>query len=152
MKNLNKVMLIGNVVKEPELKYTPSGSAVCTFTVATNRTWKDANGGKKEEATFTRVVAWSKLGEIVSQYTRKGSKVYVEGRITNRTWKDDQGVDKYITEVIANELILLDNKGFTQEIEDTNPPEPPKNTSKEEKEEPVDLDDLNFDDLTLDDL
>ncbi|MFA5460422.1 MAG: single-stranded DNA-binding protein [Candidatus Paceibacterota bacterium] len=116
MKNLNKATLIGNVVKDPELKYTPQGTAVVSFSVATNRDWKDTNGDKKEEATFHRLVAWSKLAEIISQYVVKGSKVYVEGRISNRTWKDQAtGVDHYMTEIVADELILLDNKKTGQD-------------------------------------
>lgn len=116
MKNLNKATLIGNVVKDPELKYTPQGTAVVSFSVATNRDWKDAAGAKKEEATFHRVTAWSKLAEIISQYVVKGSKVYLEGRISNRTWKDQAtGVDHYMTEIVADELILLDNKKTGQD-------------------------------------
>ena len=128
MKNLNKATLIGNVVKDPELKYTPQGTAVVSFSVATNRDWKDASGAKKEEATFHRIVAWSKLAEIISQYVIKGSKVYVEGRISNRTWKDQAGADHYITEIVADELILLDNKKTSQDnapsFNNTNEPDP----------------------------
>jgi single-strand DNA-binding protein len=130
MKNLNKATLIGNVVKDPELKYTPQGTAVVSFSVATNRDWKDASGVKKEEATFHRVTAWSKLAEIISQYVVKGSKVYLEGRISNRTWKDQQtGVDHYMTEIVADELILLDNKKTNQDAtpsfpDNANEPDP----------------------------
>jgi len=128
MKNLNKATLIGNVVKDPELKYTPQGTAVVSFSVATNRDWKDASGVKKEEATFHRVTAWSKLAEIISQYVVKGSKVYLEGRISNRTWKDQAGADHYMTEIVADELILLDNKKTNQDatpsFDNTNEPDP----------------------------
>jgi len=114
MRSLNKSTLIGNVTKDPELRYTPSGTAVCSFSVATNREWKDSTGQKKEEATFHKVVAWSKLAEIISQYVKKGSKVYVEGRMANRSWNDQQGNPRNVTEVIADELILLDSKRVEQ--------------------------------------
>ena len=115
MRSLNKVTLIGNATKDPELRYTPQGTAVCTFSIATNREWTDSSGQKKEEATFHRIVAWSKLAEIISQYLKKGSKVYLEGRISNRTWQDQQNVTHYATEIVADELILLDNKRTDQQ-------------------------------------
>ena len=127
MKNLNKVLLIGNATKDPELKYTPSGTAVCSFSVATNRDWKDSTGQMKSEATFHKVIAWSKLAEIISQYLKKGSKVYLEGRITNRQWTDKDGVIHYATEIVADELILLDNKNSvsTEVKPETEIQEPP---------------------------
>jgi single-strand DNA-binding protein len=126
MRSLNKVTIIGNTTKDPELRYTPQGTAVCTFSVATNREWTDSAGQKKEEATFHRVVAWSKLAEIISQYLKKGSKVYLEGRISNRQWKDPQGETRYATEIVADEVILLDNKRTEGEVEVAveAPPEP----------------------------
>jgi single-strand DNA-binding protein len=137
MKSLNKASLIGNTTKDPELKYTPSGTAVCTFSIATNREWKDATGVKKEEATFHRIVAWSKLAEIISQYVVKGSKVYIEGRISNRTWKDQAGVDHYMTEIVADELILLDSKKSGPAVATAySEPEPPEPTAIK-NEEPV---------------
>jgi single-strand DNA-binding protein len=139
MKNLNKATLIGNVVKDPELKYTPQGTAVVSFSVATNRDWKDAAGAKKEEATFHRVTAWSKLAEIISQYVVKGSKVYLEGRISNRTWKDKDGADHYMTEIVADELILLDNKKTGQDAEaifsNQNQPDPAATIENEPENE-----------------
>jgi single-strand DNA-binding protein len=153
MRCLNKVMLIGNAAKDPELRYTPQGTAVCSFTIATNREWKDGSGQKKEEATFHRVIAWSKLGEIISQYLVKGSKVYLEGRLSSRSWKDQQGVTHNITEVIADELILLDNKKAgvqpsQVQPQEEQPPEPepsddPEPTMKG-KEETVDPEDIPF--------
>ncbi len=119
MRSLNKSTLIGNVTKDPELRYTPSGTAVCSFSVATNREWKDSTGQKKEEATFHKVVAWSKLAEIISQYVKKGSKVYVEGRIANRSWNDQQGNARNVTEIITEELILLDSKRVEQSTQNT---------------------------------
>jgi single-strand DNA-binding protein len=140
-------MIIGNAAKDPELRFTPQGTAVCSFTIATNREWKDASGQQKSEATFHRVIAWSKLGEIISQYLVKGSKVYLEGRISNRSWKDQQDVTHNVTEIIADELILLDNKkaGVQQPAQAEMPPEPeptepdPKMTGKEEEVDPEDI-------------
>lgn len=107
-RSLNKVMLIGNLTRDPELKYTPSGTAVCTFGLATNREWTDSAGQKQEGAEFHRVVAWGKLGEICSQLMSKGRKVYVEGRLQTRAWKSQDGADRQVTEIVIEEMILLD--------------------------------------------
>lgn len=141
MKSLNKVQLIGNLTRDPELKFTPSGSAVCTFTVATNRGWTTDSGEKKEEADFTRVVAWNKLAEICGQLLKKGRKVYVEGRLSNRSYQDKDGVTKYITEVVISDMILLDSKASGEGVEpesnssqdEFNVPEEIEETKKEEK-------------------
>lgn len=106
-RSLNKAQLIGNLTKDPELRYTPQGTAVCNFSVATNRSWKDKSGEVKEAATFHRIVAWDKLAEIVSQLLQKGSKVYIEGRIDTRQWQDQEGNNHSITEIVSNEVILL---------------------------------------------
>lgn len=110
MKSLNKVQLIGNVTRDPELKYTPAGTAVCNFSIATNRGWTTETGEKKEEADFTRVVAWNKLAEICGQLLKKGRKVYVEGRLTTRSWQDKDGQTRYMTEVVISDMILLDSR------------------------------------------
>ncbi|HSV94680.1 MAG TPA: single-stranded DNA-binding protein [Spirochaetia bacterium] len=107
-RSLNKVQLIGNLTRDPELKYTPSGTAVCTFGLATNREWSDSSGQKQEGVEFHRVVAWGKLGEICSQLMAKGRKVYVEGRLQTRAWKSQDGADRQVTEVVIDEMILLD--------------------------------------------
>ena len=106
-RSLNKVMLIGNLTRDPELKYTPSGTGVCTFGLATNREWTDSAGQKQEGAEFHRIVAWGKLGEICSQLMTKGQKVYVEGRLQTRAWKSQDGADRQVTEVVIDEMILL---------------------------------------------
>ncbi len=111
MKSLNKVQLIGNLTKDPELKYTATSMAVATFTIATNRGWTTDTGEKKDEVDFTRIVAWNKLAEICGQLLKKGRKVYVEGRLSNRSYEDKEGVTKYISEVVINDMILLDSKG-----------------------------------------
>jgi len=107
-RSLNKVQLIGNLTRDPELKYTPSGTGVCTFGLATNREWTDSSGQKQEGAEFHRIVAWGKLGEICSQLMTKGRKVYVEGRLQTRAWKSQDGADRQVTEVVIDEMILLD--------------------------------------------
>ena len=107
-RSLNRVTLIGNLTRDPELKYTPSGSAVCTFGMATNREWTDSSGQKQEGAEFHRIVAWGKLGEICSQLLQKGRKVFVEGRLQTRQWKTQDGSDKQVTEIVIEEMMALD--------------------------------------------
>lgn len=109
-KSLNKVQLIGNLTRDPELKFTPNSVAVCTIGLATNRSWTTDTGEKKDEADFHRLVAWNKLAEICGQLLKKGRKVYVEGRLQTRNWQDKDGQTKYITEVVLSDMILLDSK------------------------------------------
>ncbi len=114
-RSLNKVILIGNLTRDPEMRYTPSGTAVCTFTVATNRQWKTESGDTKEDAEFHRIVAWDKLAEICSQMLSKGKKVYVEGRLQTRKWEGQDGNTRYTTEVVISEMLLLDKAGETSD-------------------------------------
>ena len=107
---VNKVQLIGNLTKDVELRYTPSGAPIASFTVATNRDWKTDGGEAHSETEFHRVIAWQKLGELCSQLLRKGTKVYIEGRLSTRTWTDKQGVDRQSTEVVAEDMIVLSPK------------------------------------------
>lgn len=109
-RSLNKAILIGNLTRDPELKYTPSGAAVCTFGVATNRQWVTDSGEKKEDAEFHRLVAWNKLAEICSQLLTKGRKVYVEGRLQTRTWAGQDGVQRNSTEIVVSDMIILDSR------------------------------------------
>ena len=106
--DLNRATLIGNVVRDPEVRTTPGGQNVASFSVATNLVWKDAQGQKQSKAEYHNIVAWRKLAEIVGQYVHKGNKLYVEGRIETRSWDDQNGVKKYRTEIIADNVILLD--------------------------------------------
>ena len=106
--NLNKAMIIGNVVRDPEMRTTPNGQNVTSFSVATNLVWTDQSGQKQEKVEFHNVVAWRKLAEIVGQYLKKGSKVYIEGRLQTRSWDDPNGVKRYRTEIIADNMIMLD--------------------------------------------
>lgn len=155
MKSLNKVQLIGHTTADPELKYTPTGSAVCNFSIATNRQWTTETGEKKEEADFHRCVAWNKLAEICGQLLKKGRKIYVEGRLSTRSWQDKDGQTKYMTEVVLSDMILLDSKGANEAVEtgsaqeDFNVPddtqvekESPKKESKVKEE--VASDDIPF--------
>ncbi len=117
--DLNKAMIIGRVTKTPELRSTPSGQSVTTFNVATNRRYTDASGQKQEKAEFHTIVAWGKLAEICSQYITKGKRVYVEGRIQTRDWVGQDGLRRYTTEIVAENMILLDSPGGASSPERT---------------------------------
>lgn len=106
-RSLNRVTLIGNLTRDPELKYTPQGAAVSTFSIATNREWTDSTGQKQEGVEFHRIVAWGKLGEICSQLLVKGQKAFVEGRLQTRAWKTQEGTDRQVTEIVIEEMIAL---------------------------------------------
>jgi len=110
-RSLNKVMLIGNLTRDPEMRYTNSGTPVVTFGMATNKSWKDTNGEAKELAEFHNVVAWNKMAEICQQLLAKGMKVYVEGSLNTRSWNAEDGSTRYKTEVRVEDMILLDSKG-----------------------------------------
>lgn len=106
--SLNKVMIIGNVGKDPELRYTPDGTPTARFSVAVTRRWNTPDGERKEETEWFTVVAWRKLAEICGNYVQKGRKVYVEGRLQTRRWTDPQGVEKRFVDLIASDVQLLD--------------------------------------------
>jgi len=109
--SLNKVLLIGNLTRDPELRSTPSGQSVANFAVATNRVWKDPQSGEKKEAVeFHNIVMWRRLAEIAGQYLRKGSKIFLEGRLQTRSWQDQSGTKKYMTEIVAENMQMLDRK------------------------------------------
>lgn len=105
--SLNKAMIIGNLTRDPELKQTPSGQQVCSFGVATNRTWKNAAGEKQEAAEYHNVVVWGKLAEICAQYLNKGKKVYIEGRLQTREWDGPDGAKRNRTEIVAENMVML---------------------------------------------
>lgn len=112
MASVNKVILIGNLGKDPEVRYTPTGRAVANVTLATNESWKDKNTGEKQERTeWHTVVFYSPLAEIAGQYLRKGSPVFIEGRLQTRKWQDKNGQDRYTTEIIANDMKMLGGRG-----------------------------------------
>ena len=111
MASVNKVILVGNLGRDPETRYATSGSAICNITVATSRQWKDkASGEKKEETEWHRVVFYDRLAEIAGEYLKKGRPVYVEGRLKTRKWQDKEGQDRYTTEIVAEEMQLLGSR------------------------------------------
>lgn len=109
-RGLNKVMVIGNVGRDPEMRYIPSGKPVTSFSIATSRGWTDADGERHEETEWFNVVAWGNLAEICKQHLRKGQQVYIEGRLQTRSWEDHEGRKRFRTEVVANEMILLSKR------------------------------------------
>ncbi|MBI3379262.1 single-stranded DNA-binding protein [Candidatus Gottesmanbacteria bacterium] len=116
-RSLNKVILIGNLTRDPELRYTPAGTAVCTFGLATNRSWTTQTGETKEETEFHRIVAWNKLGELCAQLLAKGRKTYVEGRLSTHSWTGQDGTQRMTTEVVIEDMIILDSKRLLREGE-----------------------------------
>lgn len=109
--NLNKAMIIGNVTRDPELKSTPSGQNVVSFGVATNLVWTDQSGQQQKKTEFHNIIAWRKLAEICAKYLHRGSKVYLEGRLQTTDWTGNDGVKRYRTEIVAENMIMLDSKG-----------------------------------------
>jgi len=109
--SLNRAQLIGNLTRDPELKQIPGGSTVASFSIATNFSWTDSSGQKQDRAEFHNIVAWRKLAEICGQYLKKGGKVFIEGRIQTRDWEGEDGVKRYRTEIVADNMIMLDRKG-----------------------------------------
>lgn len=115
-KGVNKVILIGNLGQDPEVRYMPNGNAVANVTLATSESWKDKNSGETHERTeWHRVVFFRRLAEIVGEYVKKGSKIYVEGRLQTRKWQDNDGQDRYTTEIIADNMQMLDGSRFNDE-------------------------------------
>jgi single-strand DNA-binding protein len=160
-RSLNKVTLIGNLTKDPELKYIQQGNAVCTFGLATNRSWLPSEGSeRREETEYHRLVAWGKLAELCSQLLTKGRKVYIEGRLQTRSWETPEGQQRSITEIVVEDMILLDNKRpATGEAavaapvaddmqDDVTPVEPKVKEVKADKEQKEPMDDkINIDDI-----
>jgi single-strand DNA-binding protein len=140
-RSLNKVMLIGNLTRDPELRYTPQGTAVCSFGLATNRSWMPADASeRREETEFHRIVAWNKLAELCSQLLTKGRKVYIEGRLQTRSWESPDGEKRQATEVVAEDMVILDSRrdrenGEPIEVAETEPKEEASQEADESKEE-----------------
>jgi len=172
-RSLNRAQLIGNLTRDPELRYTPNGTAVCSFGLATNRSWKTDTGEKHEEAEFHNIVAWNKLAELCSQFLVKGRKVYVEGRLQTRSWTGQDGTQKTRTEIVISDMILLDSRrpegsSATPEPQDreeqkvethaekASSPEPQgtkkKVTSKKSDEEPKKSEEPTSDEVVPDDI
>jgi len=120
---VNKVILIGRLGSDPELRYIPNGDAVANFRIATNRVWKDREGNQQEKTEWHRIVAWRKLAERCGDYLKKGSHVYIEGRLETRSWEDKNGNKRYVTEIIANRMQMLEAKGEVRVAEQAPPPE-----------------------------
>ena len=136
MASVNKVIIVGNLGKDPETRYAPSGDAVTNIVVATTETWKDKTSGEKREATeWHRVVFFGKLAEIAGQYLKKGSQVYLEGKLKTRKWQDKDGQDRYTTEINADEMKMLGSKGDGQQQEGQRPQQtqqrPPANPQRQ---------------------
>lgn len=140
-RGVNKVILVGNLGKDPEVKYSGNGMAIAHLTLATSETYKDKNTGDNVEKTeWHRIAAFRRLAEIMGEYLKKGSKIYIEGKLQTRKWKDAQGVDRWTTEIIANEMQMLDSRGGRDQ-----PVQQPKDYATDEKPEgspvPNDFDD-----------
>ena len=150
MYSLNRATIIGNVTRDPEVRQIPSGQSVCAFGIATNRTWTDASGQKQEQVEFHNVVAWRKLAEICGQFLRKGRKVYVEGYLQTRDWEGQDGVRRYRTEIIAENMILLDRapaSGGGQEYGTHSSPLSPVSSQEDPSPHPdkeINLEDIPF--------
>ena len=129
MAGVNKVILVGRLGRDPEIRYTPSGAAVANFSIATSDEWRDKESGEKQEKTeWHRIVAWRRLGEICGEYLRKGSQVYIEGKLQTRSWEDRDGNTRYTTEVVAQTMQMLDSsarEGRAETPEERYPSEEP---------------------------
>jgi len=154
-RSLNKVLLIGNLTRDPELRYTPQGTPVCTFGLATNRSWQPTNGERQEETEFHRIVSWNKLAELCAELLFKGRKVFVEGRLQTRNWTDAQGQERTTVEIVIDNMIVLDSKRkdgtqATADAEAEYVPEPeaaPVAAKKPSKTEPEPAPEVNPDDI-----
>lgn len=140
-RGINKVILIGNVGGDPDVRYLPNGNAVTTLSIATSETWKDKTTGEKQDRTeWHRVVCFNRLGEIAGEYVRKGSKLYIEGSLRTRKWQDQQGQDRYTTEIVASDIQMLDSKGGNIGGYDDIPQQaqytPQANTSRPQQQQP----------------
>ena len=142
MGSVNKVILVGNLGRDVELRYTPGGSAVATLNLATTEVWNDKGGQRQEKTEWHRVVLWGKTAESLADYLTKGKQIYVEGKLQTRKWKDKDGNDKYTTEVRGDRVVLLGGGGGGKAAADRGEPMPQQETSKE----PVELtdDDIPF--------
>lgn len=154
-RSLNKVMLIGNLTRDPELRYTPMGAAVCTIGLATNRTWTTDTGEKKEEVEFHRLVAWNKLAELCSQLLVKGRKIYIEGRLQTRSWTGQDGQQRTTTEIVMDDMIILDSKRSGEEGTSSvrvqepvvSKPVAPKSSEPVAAPQPIQTEEVNVDDI-----
>ena len=134
---LNKVLIIGNLGADPEIKYTQAGSPVANLSIATSERWKDkTTGEQKEQVEWHRVVIFGRLAEIAEQYLKKGSKIFVEGKLQTRDWEDSEGKKRYTTEVIAREMTMLDSRGDSDGTSQASSPTPKQDNDKSEEDIP----------------
>ncbi len=154
VRSLNKVQLIGNLTRDPNLRYTPSNTAVCSFGIATNRSWSTDTGEKQEQVEYHNIVAWSKLADICGQLLHKGDKVYVEGRLQTRDWKGDDGVERRTTEIVIDNMILLKSSSGAYQSDDdmggapapsSAKPKSSKQSDDTSDDEQIDVDDISDD-------
>jgi single-strand DNA-binding protein len=145
--SLNKAMIIGNLGRDPEMRYTPNGQAVTQFTVAVNRNYKDSTGEWKEETEWFRVVAWGPLAERTAEYLRKGRKVYVEGRLQTRSWEGQDGQKRYTTELVASTVTALDPRPREEGGEPPAPRQTPSSSQPSSPSAPGAPEDFGADDL-----
>lgn len=143
--NLNKAMIIGNLTRNPETRTTPNGQTVCSFGVATNRIWTNAQGQKQESVEFHNIIAWGKLAEICGQYLTKGRKVYIEGRLQTREWEGQDGTKRNRTEIVAENMIILDRAPVNQpQASSSSAQKAPETAEQETSEEEIKVEDIPF--------
>ena len=153
--DLNRATILGRLTRDPEVRTTPSGQSVASFSIATSRVWKNAEGQKQEAVEYHNIVAWGKLAEICGQYLNKGKKVYVEGRLQTRDWQGQDGVKKYRTEIITENMIMLDKAGgatgnatggtsYSQPSRQNSPSSQPVEESLPEEEEEIKVENIPF--------
>ena len=147
MASVNKVILVGNLGKDPEVRYMPNGDAVANFSIATTDTWKDKNGMRQERTEWHNISMYRRLAEIAGEYLKKGSSVYVEGRLQTRKWQDKNGQDRYTTEIICDQMQMLGGKsggggeGRRDDYDDSPPPPPVHRAPQQAASRPEDMDD-----------
>lgn len=149
-KDFNQAIIMGNLTRDPELRTTPSGQSVATFAVATNRSWNDPSGERKDSVEYHDVVAWGKLGELVSNYLSKGRKVLVVGRLQTRNWEGQDGTKKQRTEIVATDINFVDRAGEGYDPDST--PKPSNDSPKKTKKDEVEIEDLGEGEINLDDI
>lgn len=148
MASVNKVILVGNLGKDPEVRYAPSGDAIANVTLATTENWKDKNGEKQEKTEWHRVSFFGKTAEVVGQYLKKGSQVYVEGRIQTRKWTDKEGQERYTTEIVADKMQMLGGRSSSTSMDSSDSTESPRSATRPAPvSSPAKPAGANFDDL-----
>ncbi len=145
MASVNKAILIGNLGKDPDVRYSPDGSAITNITLATTENWQDKSGEKQEKTEWHRVAFFGKLAEIAGEYLKKGSQVYVEGRIQTRKWQDKEGQDRYTTEIVADRMQMLGSRGNSFEVSDSPSESRPQQRPAQQAQQKGGFDDMDDD-------